>query len=130
MILPGGMGYPASGIQQKHVEVWGGREPSTFDDKQRKHHPVANGNKINAYTNGVMLFDTQTESFHWTDSLPINNNCPNVEIHDDYIYVLAEETGTGCAFGKAYGQHPALVMRGKITIQDVAQTAATAQQPP
>ena len=30
------------------------------------------------------------------------------------ILVVGGESNTGCAFGKLYGQHPKLVMKGKI----------------
>ena len=39
-----------------------------------------------------------------------------VYLRGDYIYTLGGEGGIGCAFGKLYGQHPDLVMRGRIKI--------------
>ena len=40
-------------------------------------------------------------------------------LRGDYIYTLGGEGGIGCAFGKLYGQHPDLVMRGRIKIKVV-----------
>ena len=107
VILPGGEGYDNEPIMAQVVpDVWANEKykPPAADDRARRHHPVARGNMKHRYSNGVLVYDIRNDSFHWSDSMPINNNGPLTYIHDDYIYVIAGETGTGCAFGKAYGQ--------------------------
>lgn len=68
------------------------------------------------YSNNVFVYDTKLNKFYHSDLLPINNNCPMVYIHKDYIYLLGGEGGSGCVFGKLYGQHLTLFMRAKIKV--------------
>ena len=123
VILPGGTGYDNMPVMSKVVpDVWANAKykPPAAGDKVRRHHPIARGNMKYRYSNGVLVYDTKTDTFHWTDSLPINNNCPISSIHEDYIYVVSGESGTGCAFGKAYGQHPESVLRARIVVADAS----------
>ena len=62
----------------------------------------------------MYCFFMHKDEFFLSDELPIGTNHPFVTSHNDTIYVIGGETNTGCAFGKLYGQHPKLVLKGKI----------------
>ena len=80
-------------------------------------HPSSSVNFRKGYSNSMLVYDIALDNFFFTDPLPINNNLPLVYLRGDYIYTLGGEGGIGCAFGKLYGQHPDLVMRGRIKIK-------------
>jgi hypothetical protein len=79
-------------------------------------HPTDPTNFRRAYSNNVFVFDTKLNKFLYSDPLPLNNNCPMVYIHNDYIYILGGEGGSGCALGTLYGQHLNMFIRAKILL--------------
>ena len=81
-------------------------------------HPTSPSDFRRAYSNNVFAYDTKLDKFLFSDPLPINNNCPMVYIHKDYLYVLGGEGGSGCVLGKLYGQHLNMFIRARITIDN------------
>ena len=73
-------------------------------------------------SNNVFVYDTKLDKFYHSVLLPINNNCPMVYIHKDYIYLLGGEGGSGCALGQVYGQHLTMFLRARITISPEHET--------
>jgi len=115
MFLVGGAGYGK--IER------GGFVNATFwnndiDKPPHFKHPSSSVNYRKQYSNSMLVYDITLDNFFFTDPLPINNNLPLVYLRGDYIYTLGGETGTGCVFGKMYGQHTELVLRGRIKINN------------
>jgi hypothetical protein len=115
-ILVGGMGYQA--IHTEHASEFGGVwNNGTYNPPHGMRQPANDYNLRRQYSNAVVIYDAERDGFYFTDPLPINNNCPLVAVDSRYIYVIGGEAGTGCAFGKLYGQHAELVLRGEIIIK-------------
>ena len=72
---------------------------------------------IQKYSSSILVYNTIKDYFFLSNELPLGNNCPFVAIKNDTIFIIGGETNTGCVFGKLYGQHPKLVMKGKILIR-------------
>jgi N-acetylneuraminic acid mutarotase len=73
------------------------------------HHDTRSG-----LNNDVFVYDTQTNQFGTADKLPVDNNLPMTVVHGDEIFVLGGETGGVMLEGEFYGNHPDLLLRGKI----------------
>ena len=117
IFLMGGAGYG---------KVYDEEIKSFWNDGKNKpdvmKFPTDPSNFRREYSNNVFVYDTKLDKFYHSDLLPINNNCPMVYIHKDYIYLLGGEGGSGCAFGQVYGQHLTMFLRARITISPEHET--------
>ena len=112
IFLVGGAGYGKVMERELNGTFW-------EDGKNKPPHmkfPSSSLNYRKQYSNSMLVYDIQAGNFFFTDPLPLNINMPLVYIFGDSIYVLGGEGGSGCAFGKLYGQHLELVLRGRISL--------------
>ena len=97
------------------ILIGGAGYSEIFNHTNLKDMTFPTGRGFNKFaTTAVLVYNTEKDEFFLSNELPIGINHPFVTIHNDTIYVVGGESNTGCAFGKLYGQHPKLVLKGKI----------------
>lgn len=68
------------------------------------------------YFNDVFVYDTRTNLFGTASSLPLNNNLPFCVVRGNDVFLIGGETGGALVEGERYGQHPDLLLRGRIPL--------------